>query len=350
MKLCKNIFYSVIAILIISTLIKLFSGKKEKCSFYENFNTSPVNVTYIITDENKGEYILLDNISMKYNIIYFNKNKTKEPWKIYNYDNNSNRYGGPKGEVSYNFMNTISGIYYNSNIKTPSNRVSLSSNKIYIFRENNNNNNIIIPQDIIGNNNWKNVEMLNNGENNLWNILISFDNSNPVPLLINTGAGLNPDDYRIKKGNVYIISKRNVEDYVVFKKNQDYVAFKKKYILNIFNNNKNIDLSPKIINKKQDIDNVILSKLKNYTNINLDNTYKSYNNTNYTLTPEQKANLLSKNITLNNIILGELFKQDSSLSGKTQDQQYLLLSSFFDNDKQLAKTINDMSPDIPIQL
>ena len=93
-----------------------------------------------------------------------------------------------------------------------------------------------------------------------------------------------------------------------------------------------------------------MSKLKNYTNINLDNTYKSYKNTNYTLPSEQKSNLLSKNITLNNIILDELFKRDSSLSGKTQDQQYLLLSSFFDNDKQLANTINYMSPDIPIQL
>lgn len=339
MNIYKNIFYCIIAVLIILIFIKLFSNKKEKCSSYENFNT-PVNVSYIITDEDKGEYISLSNISMKYNIIYFNKNKTNEPWKIYNYDNNSNKYGNPKGEISYNYMKIISDKYYNPNIKNQSDRVSLSNNKIYIFRENNKDN-IIIPQDIIGNNDWKNVEMLNNGENILWNKLINFDNYNPVPLLVNTSVGLSPDTYRTKKGNVYIISKINIDDYANFKL--------KQYILNTINN-KNINLSQKITNKKQDIDNNILKQLKKYTTINLDDKYKSYNNTNYTLSSQQKSDLLGKNITLNNMILSELIKQDSSLSGKTQDQQYILLSSFFDNDKQLANTLNYISPDIPIQL
>lgn len=334
MKIYNKIIYCVIGILVILLLVKLFSRKNEKCSFYENFivksSNYPTNITYLITNENKGEYISLDNTSMKYNIIYFNKNKTNKPWKIYNYDNNSNKYGNIKGEVPYIFMKTISDNYYNPNITTLSKRVSLDSDKIYIFRINNRNN-IIVPINIIGNKNWNNVVMLNNGENKLWNKLISYDNGSPVPLLENIGVGLNPDNYRTKKGDVYIISEDNINQYASFKNKQN--------ILNILTN----------INKKTINNNILASLKKNSININLDK-FNSNLNANVNLSNEQKANLLGKNVQLNKIILDELIKQDSSLSGKTQEQQYELLSLFFDYDKQLAKTLNDMSPNIPIKL
>jgi len=303
-----------------------------------------------MTDENNGKYLRVPNRIMQSNIFHYSKQTSKPTnWTINNYNNSSqiipfyDNKGIPYyglGTISSELMDIITQFSLKPGVIGPKkwNLIDNSnSGPVYIFRIPNKSNNIIIPKDILKVNNidWENnVKMLNNNGGNLINDVL--------PILKNfTSKGEKLENFLYtndSKGDVYVITRNNIDNYINYKN-----------VLNALQNSKNkLNITQKVKDNKNNIDNNILTNLKNI-NINLDK-FNSNKNANINLSDEQKAKLLGKNVQLNKIILNELIKQDSSLSGKTQEQQYALLSSFFDNNRQLAKTLNDMSPDIPLKL